>query len=201
MRRKSVGWHYCTESRLDLPIVWWEVSPSFLCTPEFGPSGGRRGKRNKGYPVLGCVVSHEDLEDFLEKGCTFMCQAASRISPPPHPGILPFCGPLPHCPSIGTAGWWCLTSEIRSQKRLQLHSLSFFLSLMTCPGWIHYGGSSGEGCTWWGAKPPANSHMDNLGNELHPTPDKPSDETIAQLATLLQLHWRPRAKTIQFNCS
>ena len=31
--------------------------------------------------------------------------------------------------------------------------------------------------------PPANSHMDNLGNELHPTPDKPSDETIAQLAT------------------
>ena len=104
MRRKSVGWHYCTESRLDLPIVWWEVSPSFLCTPEFGPSGGRRGKRNKGYPVLGCVVSHEDLEDFLEKGCTFMCQAASRISPPPTPASYLSVVPSHTVPALGQQG-------------------------------------------------------------------------------------------------
>ena len=179
MRRKSVEWCYCTESRLNIPTLQWEVSPSFLYVSEFGPRVDGEEKETKDTQSSDVLYPMKTLKIFWQRD-TRLCGR----QPPGYHLQLP------------TLLWspptfyqhWDSRSDGASPLRLGPNrgcssAVSVSFSLMTCSGWSHYGGSSVEGSTWWGAKPPANSHMDNLGNGLPSTPDKPSDETIAQLVT------------------
>lgn len=147
--------------------------PFFFCnTSEFGPSGGWRGKRSKGYWAHRRVVLHEDLEDSLVMRCILMWQPASGTST----GILPFYGPLTHrtrvdlCDQWHTARVMVYHSWDEVSKEIAV-PLSLFLSLSLShdllwekPFW----GQPYRGTHLMRAKPPANSHMSDLGSGFSP---------------------------------